>query len=242
MSTRRPRSAKKKSDATIYYVVGAVVAALVVAGILIAVSMSGGDDGAEAADSDTIAAIQDRVDGIPADGLVLGDPDAPVTIAEYSDIACIHCRTAAIRTVPAVIEQLVRDGEAKLEYVPTAFISASSERGALGVLAAARQDAAWPFAEALFHMQGNAASDWLSEGDMEAVAAELGLDVDAWREAYSGTEVEEEFLEARDRIQAAGVQSTPTFVVSGPGGSERIEGAVPASDLIAAVGRVAAAS
>lgn len=241
MSTSKRGPAKKK-DSTLYYVAAAVVAALVVAGVLIAVSMSGGDDGAEVADADTIAGIQASVEGIPASGLVLGDPEAPVTITEYSDIACIHCRTAALESLPTVIEQVVRSGEAKLQYVPTAFISASSERGALGVLAAARQDSAWPFAEALFHMQGNAASDWLSDGDMEAVAGELGLDVDAWREAYDGSAVESEFLDARDAIVEEEVASTPTFVVSGPGGNERIEGAVPPEQIIDAVERASTPS
>lgn len=240
MSTRKP-GAKKKKDATLYYVVGAIVAALVVAGVLIAVSMSG-DDGAEAADAETIAAIQDRMEGVPASGLILGDPDAPVTISEYSDVACIHCRTAALESLPTVIDEAVRDGRAKLEYVPTVFISASSERGALGILAAARQDAAWPFAEALFHMQGNAASDWLSDEDMEAVAGQLGLDVDQWRSDYESEAVEDEFLRARDQIAAARIQSTPTFVITGPGGTQRIEGAVPPAQIIDAVDQVATPS
>lgn len=240
MSTRKP-GAKKKKDSTLYYVVGAVVAALVVAGVLIAVSMSG-DDGAESVAPETIASIQEGVEGVPSSGLILGDPDAPVTIAEYSDIACIHCRTAALDSLPTVVDEVVRDGQAKLEFVPTAFISTSSERGALGVLAAARQDAAWPFAEALFHMQGNAATDWLTEDDMENVAAQLGLDVDRWRSDYESAAVEEEFIEARDQIELARIQSTPTFVITGPGGTQRIEGAVPGQQIIDAVEQVATPS
>ncbi|MEQ8833651.1 MAG: thioredoxin domain-containing protein [Miltoncostaeaceae bacterium] len=239
MSTRSPK--KKKGNNNLYYIVGAVVA-LVVAGALIAVSLAGGDGTDKAVDEATITAIQENTEGIPAEGLVLGDPDAPVTITEYSDVACIHCRTAAIESIPDVVSQLVRTGQAKLEYAPTAFISASSERGALGVLAAAEMDAAWPFAEAIFHIQGSASTDWLSDEDMEGIVEQLGLDVDTWREAYQSADIEQRFIESRDAVTSAGVQSTPTFVVTGPGGTERIEGAVPAATIVQAVEQVSTPS
>lgn len=238
MSTKR-KPAKKNNN--LYYIVGAVVAAIIVAGVLIGVSLSG-DDGSGDVDETAIAQIKENVEGIPAAGLTLGKANAPVTITEYSDIACIHCKAAAEDTVPEVITELVRTGKAKLVYAPTAFISASSERGALGVLAAAKQDAAWPFAEALFGIQGNAASDWLSDGDMEAVAKALGLNVDEWRTAYQGSEVEQEYLAAVRAVKDAGVTSTPTFVVTGPGGTETIPGAVPAEQIRAAVEKVSTPS
>lgn len=239
MSTRKSRSKKNNNR---NYIVGAVVAALVVAGAVIGLSIATGGDGSTAADEETVAEVQQKLDGIPANGLVLGDPDAPVTITEYSDIACIHCKTAALDRLPTVIDEVVRDGRAKLEFAPTAFISATSERGALGVLAAAEQDAAWPFSEVLFHMQGNAASDWLSDGDMEAVARQLGMDVDAWKSAYESNEIEDAFIASRDRVVDAQVASTPTFIITGPGGTERIEGSVPSQQLIDAVEQVSAPS
>lgn len=239
MSTRKSGSKKNNN---MYYIVGAVVAALVVAGVLIAVSVSGGDGSDKVADEATIAEVQENMDGIPASGVVLGEPDAPVTITEYSDIACIHCRTAALQSIPTIVTEVVRTGQAKLEFAPTAFISASSERGALGVLAAAEQDAAWPFAEVLFHIQGNASTDWLSDSDMENVAEQLGMDVSAWQEAYASSAVEDAFIASRDAVAAAGVTSTPTFIITGPGGTERVEGAVPAADIIAAVEKVSTPS
>ena len=241
MSTRKSGSKKKNNN--LYYIVGAVVAAVVVAGVLVAVSQSGG--GSTGVDDDVVAEIQARTEGIPAGGLVLGDPDAPVTITEYSDIACIHCRTAALSSLPAVIDGLVRDGQAKLEFHPTPFIALggnpSSERGALGVLAAAQQDAAWPFSEMLLHMQGSG-PDWLSDDDMTDAAERLGLDADAWSAAYAAEERAGEYRAALDAARAAGVNSTPTFIITGPGGTERVEGAVASSVIVDAVQKVSTPS
>lgn len=242
VSTRKSGAKRKKNSNNLYYIAGAVVAALVVAGVLIAVSVSGGDGTDKVADDATVAQVKKNMEGIPAAGLVLGDPKAPVTITEFADISCIHCRDAALNAVPKVVSDLVRTGKAKLEYAPTAFINESSERGALGVIAAGRQNAAWQFSEVLFHMQGSEATDWLSDADMEAVAAQLGLDVEAWKAAYTGADVENDFFASRDAVAAAGITSTPTFIVTGPGGTERVEGAVPADQLAAAVTKVSTAS
>ena len=240
MATRKKPAAKKNTN--LYYIVGAVVAALVVAGILIAVSMSGGDGSDKSASSDTIAQIQENVKGIPASGLVLGKADAPVTITEFADIACPHCQTAALEVIPKVTTDLVRSGKAKLEFVPTVFISASSERGALGVLAAAKQNAAWPFAEALYHIQGSEATDWLSDADMEKIAEQLGLDIAKWKADYTGSEILNDYQQMKDKVATAGVNSTPTFVITGPGGSEKVEGAVPAANIAEKVNQVATRS
>lgn len=240
MSTKKRTSSKKKNT-NIYYIVGAVVAALIVAGVLVGVSLNS-DDGSGTADADTAAEVRRNMDGIPASGLVLGEPDAPVTITEFADVACPHCRTAALNTVPTVVTDLVRTGQAKLEFVPTVFISASSERGALGILAAAEQDAGWQFAEMLFHIQGNEATDWLTDADLEEIATSLDLDVDAWRAAYEGSEVVADYNAATAAVTAAGITSTPTFIVSGPGGEKTLPGAVPASDIAAAVEQVSSPS
>lgn len=227
-----------KSNSSTLYIVGAVVAAVIVAAVLVMVSRDGGGSDL---DADTIAQVQETFEGIPASGLVVGEEDAPVTITEYADSACIHCATAARDTVPTLVQDLVRSGRAKLEYVPTNFIqTTSSERGALGVLAAARQDAAWPVAELVFHLQ-KSTDDWLTDERLEEIVTELGLDLEAWREVYQGDEIVDEFIASRNRA-AATVQSTPTFIIVGPGGRETVEGAAEPATIIAAVNKVSPAS
>ena len=40
---------------------------------------------------------------------------------------------------------------------------------------------------------------------------------------------------ASDAAKAAGANATPTFVIKGPGGSKTLTGAIPASEILAAV-------
>jgi protein-disulfide isomerase len=47
---------------------------------------------------------------------VLGDPDAPVEIREYSSLTCPHCRTFHVETLPVVKADYIDTGKAKLVY------------------------------------------------------------------------------------------------------------------------------
>ncbi len=53
--------------------------------------------------------------------VVLGDPNAPITIVEFADFACPHCQTYH-STMTRIVEDFVMTGQAKFEYriFPTA--------------------------------------------------------------------------------------------------------------------------
>jgi protein-disulfide isomerase len=219
------------------YIVGAIVAALIVVGVLIGVSLAGGDDDGSVAPEDLqgVAAVVQDLEGIPQAGLVLGRPDAPVTIAEYADISCPACAIYSRNTFPEVVDRWVRDGVAKLEFRPIAFINESSERGALGALAAAQQDRLWQFVAVAYHNQGAEDTDWFPEELMTTVVEEVGMDVDQWRQDFDGDAVVEEFLRHGSEASESGVNQTPTFLLSGPAGEEQLVGAVEASEFAQAI-------
>lgn len=220
------------------YIWLACLAALAVAGILVAVSLSGGDAEAETAAPEGllgVEAVTAELRGVPQAGNVLGDPDAPVEVVEYGDLACPACKAASETTIPALVDEYVRDGRARLVFRPIAFISPSSERGALGAEAAAEQDAMWSLVELLYRNQGDERSDWLSDEFLEEAVRSLGLDVAAWRDAYRSPAVEARFSDRAGEAAADQVRSTPTFIVRGPRGERTIPGAVAASEIGAAI-------
>jgi protein-disulfide isomerase len=223
------------------YWIGIVVAALVVVGIVVGVSLAGGggDDG-EAPSSITGAAeVQAQLEGVPQAGNVLGDPDAPVEIIEYGDLACPACREASTTTIPEAVDQIVKPGDAKLVFRPIAFISRSSERGALGAEAAGMQDAMWSFVELIYRNQGpESDQDWLTDELMTDAVEQLGLNVDQWTADYQGEASEQKFIETDGMAREDEVAVTPTFIIRGPNGEKTVTGAVEVSELQAAVAEV----
>lgn len=207
------------------YIVGAVVAALIVVAGLVIFSVAGGDDEVSPDSIDDVALVQEMFLGLPQDGATVGETDAPVEIIEFGDLQCPACASSAMSTLPEVIERYVRPGTAKLTFVPIAFLGDDSERGALGAEAAALQDGMWPFISLLYHNQGGENSGWLSDAVMRAVVDQVGLDVGQWETDYAGDEVATAFFEAAARAEEGGVQSTPTFLFRGPDGETSVSGA-----------------
>jgi protein-disulfide isomerase len=222
------------------YWIGIVVAALVVVGVVVAISLSGGDGDDDAPSSIAGAAeVQAQLEGIPQAGGVLGDPDAPVEIIEYGDLACPACKLASETTVPEAVDSVVKSGDAKMVFRPIAFISRSSERGAFGAEAAGMQDAMWSFANLIYRNQGpESDQDWLTDELMEEAVTALGLDVEKWRADYTGSAAEQNLLENTSLAEQDEVTATPTFVIRGPGGERSLSGAVESSELEAAVAEV----
>src|SRR5262249_5940420 len=56
------------------------------------------------------AAEADRFAGIHQEGDVLGSPDAPLTLEEFSDLRCSHCRDFVDHTLPVLLDKYVRPG------------------------------------------------------------------------------------------------------------------------------------
>ncbi|MEZ0285417.1 MAG: DsbA family protein, partial [Thermoleophilia bacterium] len=120
-----------------------------------------------------------------------------------------------------------------------AFISRSSERGALGAEAAGMQDAMWSFVELIYRNQGSESDqDWLTDDLMTQAVEQLGLDVDQWTADYMGQESEQKFLATESQAQEDEVGVTPTFLIRGPNGEKTVTGAVEVSELQDAVAEV----
>lgn len=151
---------------------------------------------------------------------------------------CPFCARAASAYVPEVVERFVRPGDASLTFRAMSFIGADSDRGALAVLAAGRQNRLWDLAGVLYLNQGEENDGWLSDDLIARAADAVGIDrgkLDADR----GSSAVAEALAEDERIAGEnGINSTPTFVVTGPGGSETLTTVESADQIAAAIERV----
>ena len=168
---RRPRpgarktgGGRRKGDPGVNrrYIIGAIVAAVVVVGVLIGISFAGGGDDSVSS-IENVDQVTSEFAGIPSDGSTIGNADATVEIVEYGDTSCPVCKDASETSIPQVVDEFVKTGQAKMTFRPIAFISRSSERGALGSEAAGMQNVMWPFVTLIYANQGPEQEDWLSD-------------------------------------------------------------------------------
>lgn len=152
-----------------------------------------------------------KVYTIPVDNSpVKGNPEAKVTIVEFSDFQCPYSQ----RFHPAVAETLKsypQDVKYILKNFPLQF-HPNARPAAKAALAAREQGKYWEMTELLF-----AHGKELSEGKYKELAGQLGLDVKKFMKDYQEKDAEWERLITEDMATAAkiDVRGTPTFYING---------------------------
>ncbi|MGB7589326.1 MAG: thioredoxin domain-containing protein, partial [Solirubrobacterales bacterium] len=157
----------------------AVFLAVVVVAVLIVVNQnqsSGGNSNLESVDL-----VRKELAGIPQSGLVLGDPQAKVTLLEFGDLQCPVCKGYAEEILPNVIESKVRSGTAKIEFRNFTIISEESVAAGAAAIAAGRQGRGWNFIELFYRNQGEEDSGYVTDAFLTAVAKAAGVrDIAKW--------------------------------------------------------------
>ncbi len=177
--------------------------------------------------------------GIPQRGIVLGNPDAPVTLVEYVDLQCPYCAEWAVRTFPVLVSDYVRTGKLRIVFHGLAFIGPDSDTALRTALAAGRENRLWDVVAGFYARQG-AENGWVTDELVDDVVAEAGLDGAVVRAARGESWVTAELRNAQAAADAAGVQGTPSFQLGRTGGALELvqlrslgpEGITPAIDAL----------
>jgi len=193
--------------------------------VLASVLTTRDDDSAVAGretDTTTIAgAAESRtlLSGIPQHGIVLGRPDAPVTLVEFADLQCPFCAEWSRNTFPELVRDYVRSGKVRIVFRGLAFIGVDSQEALRFGLAAGEQGKLWNVAHLLYENQGGENEGWVTDGLLTAVGRAVpGLEVERALAERSQPGVETELAAAQTAAAANGVQGTPSFAVGPTGG------------------------
>lgn len=161
-----------------------------------------------------------------AQGMVYGDPNAPITIMEFGDYQCPACGSFAGAIKPQIDLAYIESGQAKLifhdfplEGHPHSFIAARAVR------CAGDQEQYFAFHDAIFRNQ----QSWSPKGnpgaDFVDIAGGLGLDEGAFKGCLE-SDRHADVVSANKRLgELMGVSGTPTlFVHNGQPPAQRLGG------------------
>lgn len=151
----------------------------------------------------------DRVKSLDlADTPFQGPDDAVVTIVEFADFECPHCRLAA-----SVLESLLEKYPGKLRIGYKFFPLASHPNGegaARAAAAAMKQGKFWEMHALLFENQHS-----LEPSIFEKFAKEIGLDIKRFRADFSSKEIAERVARDRKEGEDLDIAGTPALYVNG---------------------------
>ena len=196
-------------------------AAIVVAALLVVLSQFGSVGSGSPSKED----VGKLYSGISQEGTTLGENNAPVTVYLYEDFQCPYCGEFSRETFPELVNRDVRDGKVRVVSEVLVFLGPDSAEAARAALAAGEQNRYWPYYSLLFENQGEENSGYVTGDFLKSLAQKTpGLDVSRWNAERTGNSFNSELDAARSKARSNGVGSTPTLIVSGPGGQEKLEG------------------
>lgn len=142
-----------------------------------------------------------------------GNPNAKVTIVEFSDFQCPSCKA-----IQPLIDEVYSSASDSVKIVyrhfPLRTIHPNALVAAKAAQAAGKQNKFFEFHDKLFATQ----SDWAEESDplakFEQYATQLGVNVDQWKKDMADKAIEDIVLKDEADGNTLGVDSTPTIYVN----------------------------
>jgi len=155
--------------------------------------------------SEAKSAIVQNVDQLLTEKLaVAGNPKGNVTIIEFFDYQCGHCKS-----MRQIMTDLVnKDSNVRVVYKEFPIFGKTSEVAAKGALAAGMQGKYIPMHDALLKTEKH-----MNDEEVIAVAKSLGLNVEKLKADMESKAVTEELAANRVLAEKLHLMGTPAFVV-----------------------------
>jgi len=144
-----------------------------------------------------------------------GDPDAPLTVQEFSDFLCPFCGRHVAQTEPGLLEQYVKAGQVRFIFrdYPIVSLHPNAPRGHQAARCIAEQGAAffWAMHDRLFQEQ----AQWQSLPDpteyLAGVAQAAGADMTAYEACMTSGRTVAAVDQGVAEAQTLGLTGTPSF-------------------------------
>lgn len=207
---------------------GAVAGVVVV--VIVAIVLATGGSGSKTAvpktgkETETVSKqVSAELNGIPQNGATLGNPNAPVTLRYYGDLQCPICRDFTLGALPSIIQNYVRTGKLKIEYLSLETATREPETfrtQQVAALAAGPQKKAWNYIELFYHEQGEEGTEYVNEGYLQKLAQQVpGLNLGTWTTARNDPKYANSITEDAQSANNNGFTGTPSFLIGKTGGS-----------------------
>jgi protein-disulfide isomerase len=168
----------------------------------------------------------------------LGDPDAPITLEEYSDFPCPFCERHFIQTLPTLLDKYVSSGQVKYVFrdMPLVSLHPTAPVGHIAARCVAEQGAAyfWAMHDALFARQ----NEWRQlpdpSGFLASVAEGIGVDMAAYQACLAAGGKDSQVEESVAAGAALGFNATPSFqfIQNDSGQTYTLVGAYPVDTFV----------
>ena len=209
-----------KRDLTVYVYLVAITAVLVGADLTYFNALAPAHEERAASHQEQFSGAACRLDtskkpvgnnGAPLIGfqdIIKGPSDAPVTVIEYFEPNCPHCKT-----VHATLKKLDSEYEGQVRFVDKPFPLRASSLPEIQALYVANQEG--KFSEMLDAQYARQSRSGINQRDLQAIASEIDMNPDVLLSRIEQNKYREQIIAQRKKALSVGVDSTPTVLVNG---------------------------
>jgi len=193
----------------------AVLAVVLFIGILVVALTSANQPPVKVNTQSAYASIPQSADSAGAP--ILGNANAKVTLMEFADFSCPHCREYK-PIIKSVIETYVSTGKARLIFQPMTFVGQQySVNAAIAALCANKQNAFWDMYDAIYQVQATAGATAYTDSLFNTLSTQLKLDTNAFASCYQKLEPTPALTQAENlfsQFQPSGLDGVPGLLYS----------------------------
>lgn len=218
-----------------FLAISIIVAAIIIGGSVVFATMRGGSPNPAATGPIQNAPAPTAQAPLPPIGgrdVILGNPNAPVTLIEYGDYQCPFCGRVFTQVEPQLRTDYINTGKVKMVFRNFQFLGQESVAAGEAAECAEDQNKFWDYHDALYAAKIKDVSNGGSENDgffsrakFLKLAQQVGLNVPLFTACIDSNKYADQIQKDRDAANAIGVNSTPTSYVNG----QEILGAQPYS-------------
>lgn len=206
--------------------------AIVVAGIIIAGAVYLSDKTPKTpVDDPGVAAEEVSLAPVTAEDHIIGNPNAPIVIVEYSDTECPYCKTFHT-TMNKVMDEYGKDGKVAWVYrhFPLDSIHPKADKEAEATECAAElgdNDAFWKYIDRIFEITPS--NNGFDMSALPEIAVEIGLDKTAFETCLNSGKYKDKVEAQFQSGVSIGIRGTPhSFIITASDGKKYpLEGAQP---------------
>jgi len=148
-------------------------------------------------------------------GLTAGDPNAPIKVVEYADYQCPACQQAFTILEPEIIKKYINTGKVFYTFEPFNFVGPESYRAAEAAYCAADQGKFWEYHDLLYSNWAGENQGAFKDANLIKFAKKIDFNQVAFEACFNSGTYAQKVLDKSAEISAAGITSTPTFMVNG---------------------------
>lgn len=154
------------------------------------------------------SSVEDPASLVGFDDITKGASDASVTVVEYFDPNCPHCKT-----FHATMKKLVGEYDDEVQFVYKPFPLRGSSLPEVQALYAAHKEGKFgKMLDAQYARQGQSG---ITKQDLKEIASEIGMNPDVLMSRLEDKKYRKQIIKQRKRAIEIGVESTPTVLVNG---------------------------